>query len=94
MADWEEANDTSEGPMSTFLRFPVVRSGHRILGGPGTRRSRWVIMVVRGSFRIRVTSVFEIRYSSFYIRAENGLNKSTDSTTPLLPAAFLSPLSS
>jgi hypothetical protein len=31
MAHWEKTNDTSEGPMSTFSRFSVVRSEHRIL---------------------------------------------------------------
>ena len=55
MAHWAKRDDTSEGPISTFSRFSVVRSGHRILGDLG-------VMAVQSFSRIMAKcSVSELR---------------------------------
>ena len=48
IAHWAKTDELAEGPKSALSHSPVERSGHRILGDPGTQRWRWVIMAVQG----------------------------------------------
>jgi hypothetical protein len=57
IAHWGETNETFDRPMSAFSGSWLEGSEHRILGDPGTQRSRWVIMAVQGFSRIRVNSL-------------------------------------
>jgi len=46
MAYLAETNEIAKGPRNRVFRSSVKKSAHRILGDPGTRRWRWVIMAV------------------------------------------------
>jgi hypothetical protein len=53
MGRWGKTNETFCRPRSTLSDVPVEWSQYRILGDPGTQRSRWVIMAVQWFSRFR-----------------------------------------
>jgi len=56
IAHWGKTDEPAERPKSALSHSPVERSEHRILGDPGTQRSRWVIMAVQVFSRIKDNS--------------------------------------
>jgi hypothetical protein len=53
MVMWGTTDKTSESPRNRFCVLRWKDREHRILGGPGTQRWRWVIMAVQAFSRIR-----------------------------------------
>jgi hypothetical protein len=59
MGHWGKTNETLDRPRSTFSDVPVEWSQYRILGDPGTQRSRWVIMAVQWFFGSGITAAWD-----------------------------------